>query len=169
MGNISGVGISQADLVTFLTHINTKLTALLTKLDADGTVAATDYVSTCAVTFPSSTITSNGVSQGAIVDFLDDWITGYNAALAKVDADAGAGIDDNYVSLCGVTDIVNATTNPAKGLYNNGMRQGDMIALLQTIVTKFNTALAKLDTDPLTDSNYAATCAITDTVDNTAC
>jgi hypothetical protein len=168
MAKISGVGIGQYDLVTFLKHINTKLRALLTKLDADSVVAATNYLSVCGTTFPS-TITENGVSQGAIVKFLDDWVTGYNAALAKLDADAGAGIDDDYVSSCGITDIVNATNNPKKGLYDNGVRQGDLIALLQSIVTKYNSALTKMDTDPLGDSNYAASVAITDTVDETAC
>lgn len=169
MGTIYGNGMNQGDLVTFLKLINTNLTGVLAKLDDDTGVSATDYESSLAITFPS-TITTCGIrSQGDVLDFLEDWITNFNAMLTKIDSDAGAGIDNNYNSTLAITDIINPTNNPAKGLYNNGVDQGDLVDLLQTIITNFNACLTKMDTDPLGDSDYSATWAISDTVDDTAC
>jgi hypothetical protein len=171
VGIISGHGILQEDLVDLLQLMNTNLTGLLAKLDDDGSITATDYEATLAITFPSSEISENGIiSQGAVLSFLDNWIASFNAALAKIDADAGANIDNDYATACGITDVINATTNPAKGLYNGGINQGDLVSLLQTCITKFATLTAKLDDDDgVTDTDYAETWDIPDTVDNTGC
>jgi hypothetical protein len=168
MATISGKGVGQNDLYTLLALLNTKFSALLAKLDADSVIAATNYVSTLAITFPS-TITANGISQGAVLSFLENWITKFNACLTKVDADAGAGIDNDYNSTLAITDVINPAVGTARGLFNNGVFQGDLVYLLDTCVTNFNSCLTKLDTDPLGDSNYSATLAITDNVDDTAC
>jgi len=168
MGIISGAGINQVDLVDLLQLMNTKFTALCAKLDDDSVVSATDYESGLALTFPK-TITECGVSQGEILSFLDSWIASFNTLIGKLDDDAGVGIDDNYESTLAITDIINASGNPAKGLYNCGVRQGNLVDLLQTIVTNYNALLTKLDADPLGDSNYASTLAITDTINDTGC
>jgi len=168
MANIEGQGINQDDLVTFLTLMNTNLTGLLAKLDDDTGVEDTDYESTYAITFPSTTISAGGIrSQGDILTFLNSWVTNYNATLAKLDADTGVA-DEDYVTNAAITDVID---NVAAGnLYQTGMNQSQLVNLLQTCITRFAIATAQLDNDDtVQDGNYGTLWNITDTIINTGC
>ncbi|MBI4396132.1 MAG: hypothetical protein HY548_03485 [Elusimicrobia bacterium] len=167
MATISGNGMSQEDLVNFLQFINTNLTGVLAKLDAES-LSDSDYESTLAIAFPSTEITENGItSQGSVLSFLNNWVTNFNALNAKLDAD-GTVNSTNYASANNITDVIESAT--AGNLKNIGIFQGNLVNLLQTIVTKFNATNAKLDLDSgVSGTNYASLWNITDTIDNTAC
>ena len=166
MGTISGSGVDQESLVTFLTDIATKHNATLAKLDADTGVAAEDYVSGQTITLPTTTISAEGIAQGALITYLNTVITKHNAVLAKLDADLTAV---NWASLWAITDVIDSTTNG--NIYQNGLNQSQLINLLQTIITNFAGFTAKLDADgEVNTATYVATGALTDTdVDNTGC
>lgn len=56
--------------------------------------------------------------------------------------------DTDYASLCAVTDVVNAGTKlEPTAVDNNGMSQGALYTLMNTIITNWNTLMAKLETD----------------------
>lgn len=170
MGIISGNGILQDDLVTLLKLINTNFTAMLVKLDADATLTDDTYESGAAITFPSAYIQNEGIrSQGDIIDFLNTLVTNFNAVLAMLDADTLSGLDADYVSTLAITDVLDPAVGTANAIMQTGMYQGDLVKLLNTIVTNFNLLLAKLDADPLAASDYVSACAVTDSVDETGC
>jgi hypothetical protein len=139
----------------------------LTLLDADTGVTATDYVSTCGLTFPSTTISAMGIrSQGDIITFLDNWRTGFLAALAKLDSD-GAITATDWASTGAITDVIDITT--AGNLYQNGAWQGNMVNFLQTCITAFAAITAKLDADGDINTATYATNDIADTIITTGC
>lgn len=168
MGIISGSGITQPDLVTFLTLMNTQLTAVFALLDADTGVTATDYVSGQAITFPTTEISAEGIrSQGAILDFLNDWLTAFNAALAKLDDD-GAITATNWASLWAITDVIDSDTEG--NLYQIGVRQSQLVNFLQTCIDNMLGLNTKLDADGnINTTTYRADGNITDTIDNDGC
>ena len=170
---INGIGIHQGDLVDLLLSIHTKYTALLAKLDADSVVAATDYGSACVVSFPSYIQTTGPKcirNQGDVVQLLSDLNVGFNAMLVKVDADVGVGIDDDYSSLLALTNATGGQPSDGASLPGGGSaEQGSIVKLLKNFISNFNTCLTKLDTDPLGDSDYSSSLAITDNVDSQAC
>lgn len=170
---VSGIGINQEDLVDLLVLIHTNYAALLAKLDADTVVAATDYVATAGVAFPSyiQTIGPKCIrNMGDVYGLIQNLIVGFNVVLGKVDADAGAGIDDDYASTLLLTNATGLQASDGVNALNSGSaHQGSMVQLLKNFITNFNLLLTKLDTDPLTGSDYSALHAIPDTVDAQAC
>jgi hypothetical protein len=92
---ISANGMHQADLVAELTQIETQFKAVLTKLDADTQVTKTNYTTTvnalgtaAAINLDDTVVGSLGLSQSAIVSFLDDLVAKFNGLLAHLDTDA---------------------------------------------------------------------------------
>jgi hypothetical protein len=167
MADIFAQGIKQGDLVDLLVSIRTKWNTLLTKLDADNTVGDTDYNSTRALSMPAGIQTGHPKAirdQGQIVTYLNDFITAFDAVLAKLDLDSGVS-GTNYVSLLSITDIVGAEIDPIK---NAGLYDGAVVKLLDTIIAGIAALNAKLDLDGgVADTNYAALCNVTDNVDST--
>lgn len=166
MANLLSNGISQGDLVDLLVSIKTKWNAVMVKLDADATLADDDYVSANSLTIPSG-IQTDGVKavrdQGQIVTFCQDMITQWNLVMAKLDADTLAGLDDDYASTLGLTDVVGVDAVDA--ILNTGVTQGALINFLNRWIVNWNLLLAKMDTDPLAASDYASSNGMTDTVE----
>lgn len=165
MANILKHGYSQYDLVTLLIHMNTRLAVLTAKLDGDGTVNTATYASGNDITFPSAEISIEGVrSQGAILDFLNDFLTSLAGIYTLLDADTGVTHDD-FTATLGVTDIVDVAAGTAEDrLSQLGVRKGILVDLINDIIESFNGALHKLDSDLLADKDYFYACKITDTV-----
>lgn len=100
----------QGAVQTFLSSVVTNFNLLLAKLDLDGTVSSTNYVSTTAMTNAIGTaagksIRPSGMGQGSLVHLLDHVITQINALNAKLDGDSGVS-GTNYASLWNITDTV---------------------------------------------------------------
>ena len=165
MSRILANGITQSLLVDLLALIRTNWNGILAKLDADGGITDTDYAAKHTLTLPSG-IQTTGVKailhQGEVVLLLDDFITEYNATLTKLDADTGI-TDTNYSSTLAITDIVG--NSKVDGIIPAGVYQGNVIWLLNHIIARIAALTAKLDDDAgITDTNYAATWDISDTV-----
>lgn len=167
MADIFAQGIKQGDLVDLLVSIKTKWNAILTKLDADGTVSDTDYNSTRALTMPDGIQTGHPKAirdQGQVVTFLNNFIVAFNAVLTKLDADGGVS-GTNFNALLAITDIVGAEIDPIK---NAGLYDGAVVKLLDTIIAGIAALNAKLDLDGgVADTNYASLQNVTDNVDST--
>lgn len=165
MAKLLANGINQVDLVNLINTIKTKWNAVMLKLDNDATLDVDTYVSGNALSIPNG-IQISGVKairdQGAIVTFLNDAITQFNLVMAKLDADDLGGMDNDYASTLGITDVVG--NSKIDGIIPAGIYQGSLIKVLNNWITNFNLLLAKLDADPLAASDYVATNAITDTV-----
>ncbi len=116
-------------------------------------VTGTNYNSLWAVSL-GATVKGTGMSQKDLVSFLDTFITNFNAVMAKLDLDGGV-TDTDFASTLNFTDNVNnLAADPIK---NNGVFQGAVVTLLNTIRTKFNALNAKLDADGgVADTDYAA-------------
>lgn len=167
MGTIFAQGVKQGDLVDLLVLIKTNWNAILTKLDADTGVADTDYNALQALTMPAgiSTTETKGIrDQGQIVTFLDNFITKFNAVLAKLDLD-GTVTDTNFASLLALTDVVGAEKD---AIHNAGMDQGAMVKMLDLIIAGIAALTAKLDLDgTVNGTNYASLWNVADTVNST--
>jgi len=92
---ISKNGIHQSDLVAQLSEMETKFNAVLTLLDADTSVTLTTYIavataagSGAVLNLDDTVVGSLGLSQKAIVFFLDDLADKINATLGNLDIDA---------------------------------------------------------------------------------
>lgn len=92
---ISANGMHQADLVAALTELETNFNAVLALLDADTQVTLTTYTAVALAAGSGNTLNlddtvvgSKGMSQGAIVSFLDDFVAKFNAILGNLDIDA---------------------------------------------------------------------------------
>jgi hypothetical protein len=69
-----------------------------------------------------------------------------------------------YVSGSGLTDIFDVLTfDPSKRVTQIGIYQRDLVSFLDRYITAFNLVLTTLDSDGATDTNYAATLALTNT------
>ena len=80
-------GIDQPDLVTLLTAIETKFEVVTALLDADATLTDTNYAALWDFDMDTTKIKSTGISQGAVVDYLNTVLTALNGVLVKLDAD----------------------------------------------------------------------------------
>ena len=103
----------QGVLLDYLKTIRTSWAGLLAKLDLDAT--DTNYASLYGITAVVdagsniSDLNQAGVYEGAIVKWLSNFITNFNAVLVKLDADGGVG-DTNYNALWAIaTRLVDAT------------------------------------------------------------
>jgi hypothetical protein len=144
---LSGTGMHQADLVTFLTQLETNWNACLAHLDADAGVTLTTYVATYKIDLDDTVVGSKGLSQDKIVSVLDSFVSKFNSCLTALDGDSGV-TDTNYNSTLALTDVVNSTTYVVSTAVDNaGMSQEALATLLGNIVTKFNALNAKLDAD----------------------
>jgi len=92
---ISANGMYQADLIATLTELETNFNAVLALLDADTQVTLDTYTavataagSGAALNLNDTVVGSKGLSQDAIVSFLDDLVAKFNAVLANLDIDA---------------------------------------------------------------------------------
>lgn len=157
-------GIHQADLYTLINDINTKLIALYTQLVADTTVNDSTYLTACTPGTLSTSISANGMAQGAIVAWLQTVVTGWNAAMALLDGDSGINLT-TYVATQGLTDAINPTGKTAYEIRDNGMYQGDLVYWLNAIVTTLNATNVKLDADSLQLSDYVSLFNVTDNID----
>lgn len=95
-------------VVEYLDLWRSTFATLLAKLDADGGVTDTDYASLWAVTDviggrASDGLQANTMPQGPLVYFLQNIITNWNGALAKMDADL---TDTDYVALWGLNALL---------------------------------------------------------------
>lgn len=94
----------QGVLLDYLKTIRASYAGLLAKLDLDGGVADTDYASlngiTAVVDVGSniSDLNQAGLNQGALSKWLSNYLTAWNATLAKLDLD-GTVNDTDYNSL----------------------------------------------------------------------
>ncbi|MFA5321172.1 MAG: hypothetical protein WC373_00750 [Smithella sp.] len=137
-------GMHQTDLVEYLTDIQDAWTDILTKLDADSGVTAIDYVSDQSATIDTTKISARGIrSQGDVIDFLNTFVTKFNAVLEKLDTD---GLTDNdYVTVCAIMDVFDSSTQGR--IKQNGMNQGDLIWILDECFTHLHLLSRKLDDD----------------------
>lgn len=92
---LSAKGMHQKDLVACLTELETNFNAVLALLDADTQVTLTTYTAIALAAGSGKTLDlddtvvgSKGMSQKAIVSFLDDFVAKFNAVLANLDIDA---------------------------------------------------------------------------------
>lgn len=92
---ISANGMYQDDLIATLTELETNFNAVLALLDADTQVTLDTYTavataagSGAALNLNDTVVGSKGLSQDAIVSFLDDLVAKFNAVLANLDIDA---------------------------------------------------------------------------------
>lgn len=168
MPALTGRGINQADLISFLNLIRTNFVAVTAKLDADGGVADTDYASLWNFTVPVG-IGSVGIrSQGAVLDYLKTVRTAFNGVLTKLDADATVN-DTNYSSLRSITTYIDESANGSLG--QAGVYEGALVKWLSRYLTNFNAVLTKLDADSgVTGTNYNSLWAMAATlIDSTGC
>lgn len=91
--------------------LRTSFNGLLAKLDDDGSITDTDYESTLAIADYTNVRTTAdlinaGMQDGAVVKWLDTYITNYQAALVKIDADLG---DTTYAVDHTAGTLVNAS------------------------------------------------------------
>ena len=156
-------GNRQKEFVTLLALINTSFTATLALLDDDTGVAATDYESGQAITFPTTDININGTRQGSITTYLNSLITNLNAVNAKLDAD-NLQLSD-YVTEFNVTDIINDSGKDGF-ISRNGMPQGLLMVLIDTIITNFNALNAQLVADTTVQTASYTDNDVPDTVDS---
>lgn len=77
-------GISQLGLVNFLSNVEAMFDAVVALLNADATLTDTNYAS---INIDTTKIKKLGISQGAIVDFLNTAVVAWNTLLVKLDAD----------------------------------------------------------------------------------
>lgn len=171
-----------AGAVTATGDLETNLNLLLAKLDADGGVGDTDYVSTLGVTPVTGTGLNVSFADGGsfahgeggqVAGRAINTLVGGGAAIedglvavrAKLDADT---TDGGYVAGGTVTgDAAGALHNRfgdgAAGAHGEegrvgGRAIGGLDALLTAATTDFNDLLAALDVDSLvTDTDYVAT------------
>ncbi len=159
---IFGNGINQADLYDLLKSIDDEWEDLLENLDADA-LTSSAYESTYDCSLPA-TCSGTGLSQDDIVTFLDTFITNFNAVLAVLDADT-TKTTVGYVAGCAITDYVN---NPGTGnIFSDGINQGNLVYLLQHILTQFAALTTMLDADTgsgVTKTDYGTIASITDVV-----
>lgn len=105
-------------------------------------------------------IYGNGINQGDLADLLGALKTKWNGILAKLDLDGGVA-DTNYAALHAVTLPAGIQTTGAKGIAD----QGVVLTFLNSLVTQFNAALAKLDLDgTVNGTNYVSTTGMTNSV-----
>ena len=83
----NGRGIHQGDLYAALLEMETNFNAALAVLDLDSGVADTTYNALGAVDL-NDVASGTGLGFEDIVNFLDSFITNFNATLTKLDADA---------------------------------------------------------------------------------
>lgn len=160
MANISRTGIHQGDLVTLLKLIKTDFNGICTKLDSDTLVGKATYNSLFALDRPGGEIESQGTGIGNAdkIEFIDEVFTKYNLLIAQLNGDSGVG-DSDYAELT-------AVVGENKTIFA-GMNQTDLITALQTVITGIATLTAKLDSDTgVSDTDYAATYDVADTVDD---
>lgn len=167
---LSGNGVYQSYLVDLISMLKTNWNAALTKLDADATVNGTNYNSLWAVSIPEG-IQTDGMKairdEGLVHDFLQSLRDSINGVNAKLDLDSGVA-DTNYAALWDVADYIGERGDD--GIQRIGEQQGSVVFFLNLLITNINGILAKLDADgTVTDTNYAALWAVTDSVDETAC
>ena len=110
---ISSPGIrDQGSVLNYLKTVRTKYMALLAKMDLDGTLTDTNYAATNPMAdvidnLALGSLTQAGVYEGALTKWLSDYITAWNATLAKLDADLG---DTTLATSLGIaTTLVDAT------------------------------------------------------------
>ena len=85
---VQNKGLYTEDLYDILVEMDANMDTLLAQLDADAGVEDENYASTLAVTLGSCT--DKGVPQKVLTNFLDTYVTNFNALLAKLDADESA-------------------------------------------------------------------------------
>lgn len=96
----------QGQIYNYLILVRVEFNALLAKLDLDGTVNQTDFVSTYAM--PSLKIRPAGMDQGQIINICNSYLTKFNLMLAHLDTDSGVS-GTNYASLWAISDTVDET------------------------------------------------------------
>lgn len=161
MAKMYGTGVFSGDLVTALKEIRTDWNAVLAKLDSDSGVAATDYVSACAIATIRiiDTETGGAVDQQSVIKRIKAAIVSINAVNAKLDADNLEKSD--YASKYNVSDTIKAYS---------GVSQGDIVKLLYTIKTNINAIEAYLDADTTVNTTtYASGNPISFTIDSSGC
>ena len=115
--NIKPNGMLLGDVITLCSGWRINFNDLMDKLAADSGVNGTAVY--LALKFASGTYlidVSNaeakklGIHQGGFVEFLDQFIAVFNAALLLLDADSGVA-DTNYASLYFIGDVVEASSS----------------------------------------------------------
>lgn len=174
---IFGNGMLEADLVDLIVAFRAAIIGIQTKLDSDGGVNDTDYHTNAATTLAAlpAGIQTTGVkcihNQGVTSSILSDIATKWNATLTKLDSDSQV-TDVNFNSLWAVKAAENGATksipvgnSKIDGVFDAGQYQSSIVAVLNTILASINGVAAKLDLDAgVSDTNYGALWAITDTV-----
>jgi hypothetical protein len=176
MAQIRTDGQWQGDIVTLLTNAQTMATefkadfnASLTKLDNDGTIVATNFSSTWAIsaTVPSiGNVRKDGIHQGELFSLLSDLATFAAACKTAMDGlqaklDADATVNTTTYASGNPTIAAPATT----GMSSLGMDWNLQFTFLSTVVaffnnikTGYNAVLTKLDSDTgVADVNYNST------------
>lgn len=122
--SVNGNGIChQGVVLNYLKLLRTNFNAVLTKLDADGTVNDTDYNSGNAMTIlidnlDLGSLTQAGVYEGALVKWLATYIGKWNAVLTKLDSDSGvSGTDYNslWAISAALVDSTGCMNKPGTG------------------------------------------------------
>ena len=110
-------GIYQGYLVELLADIRTNFNDLMDKLSADATVnGTTAYTAlkftagTYTVDVSGSGIKKQGIHQGDLVEFLDEYIDAWRSVMNVLDNDTGVAAT-TYESLYGIGDVVAASSS----------------------------------------------------------
>lgn len=141
---ITGRGINQTDLISFLNLIRTNFVAVTAKLDLDGGVSDTNFAALENFTVPAGIGPVGIFGQGAVLDYLKTVRTNFNALLVKLDAD-GTVNDTNFNSLWAMSALIDSLT--LGSLTQAGVYEGALVKWLATYTTNWNAVLTKLDAD----------------------
>lgn len=143
--SVKGTGLGQRTHVQFLKDLVANFNLMLTKLDSDAGVTDTDYRATWGLsdsidTLAGDQVKGNGVFMSGLSLIRVHFRTGFNGALAKLDADAGV-TDTNYNALY---NIVAVDDNQ---LSSRSANQGYLFNRIDLFRTNLNALLTKLDAD----------------------
>lgn len=192
-------GLNQDDLVELLYMIGASIHGICAKLDADGTVTDTNYDVLCyqagydwvivenkngsrighiTDTLNAQIISPQGISDKALLQFMyGTYYALYTMAL-KLDNDGGVPLTtyvaNVWTAICShrVSHDGNSWLGVGTGYYfhpGGVINQDRFVDWLYNIVYAIYILTAQLDTDVLSDNNYAAlwyTASITLTVEN---
>ena len=163
-------GYWETGVFQILNTLTTNFNAMLTKLDADGTVTDTNFVSLFAVTTPTigttfgKTIRPNSFLLGDIIQLCKKLRANFNSVMDKLAADATVNGTTAYTNLKLTTaDLIDTSGARAAKL---GIHQDALVSFLDNFLAKFNAALLVLDADTgVADTDYASTLFASDVVE----
>lgn len=142
-GAVDQRGAPQGNVYNVIEAIETNFNEMNAKLDADTGVSGTDFAATWNLSLVGNAgngIFATGFNQDDLVTSLAEIETKFEGVTAKLDLDGGV-TGTNYASTLNFD--MTTTLISTRGIRS----QGDVVDYLNTVVTKFNALLTKLDAD----------------------